>query len=222
MSTNTIYSITASLTIAASAVAVLALTSLHVLSPEIAASWHMVSEYAFGEYGFVLTIFFFAWGTAYLFLALTLLPLTDGWPARIALLLVVITGIGAVMGGLFDIRHPLHGLAFGIGVPFLPIATFILGRYLPRQFSLARPRLMGLVRHAPWASLVLMAIAMAVYINALKAAGAFDPNAVPHLWASLPEGVPQVVGYFNRLLIVAYLATIIVLADAARHARPET
>lgn len=200
----------------------LCLALLHVLSPEITPSRHMVSEYAFGEYGMVLTIYFLAWGAAYLLLALTLLPFTQGWPARIALLLLMITGVGAMMGGLFDIRHPLHGLAFGIGVPFLPIATFILGRYLPRHYTLAKPKWMGVVRHAPWVSLVLMGIAMAVFINALKAAGAFHPEQVPHLWSSLPDGIPKVVGYFNRLLIVAYLASILILADAARHLRPSS
>lgn len=214
--------IAARFTLAASAVALLALVSLHVLSPEITPSWHMVSEYAFGEYGGLLSVFFFAWGATYLALAVTLVPLTQGWSARIALVLLVITGIGAVMGGLFDIRHPLHGLAFGIGVPFLPIATFILGRYLPRHYTLARPKWMAVVRHAPWVSLVLMGIAMAVFINALKAAGVFNPDTVPHLWASLPDGIPKVVGYFNRLLIVAYLASILMLADAARQAQPKS
>ncbi len=214
--------IAARFTLAASAVTLLALVSLHVLSPEITPSWHMVSEYAFGEYGGLLSAFFFAWGAAYLALAFTMLPFTQGWLARLALLLLVITGIGAVMGGLFDIRHPLHGLAFGIGVPFLPIATFILGRYLPHHYTLAKPKLMGVVRHAPWVSLVLMGIAMVVFINALKAAGAFHPEGVPHLWASLPDGIPKVVGYFNRLLIVAYLVSILILADAARHLRPSS
>lgn len=209
----------AKITMGLAGLSLLCMVVLHVLSPEITPSWHMVSEYAFGEYGSLLSVFFYAWGAAYLLLALTLLPFTQGWAARIAVLLLVITGIGAVMGGLFDIRHPLHGLAFGIGVPFLPIATFILGRYLPRRYTLSKPKLMAVVRHAPWVSLVLMGVAMAVFINALKAAGVFDPNAVPHLWASLPDGVPKVVGYFNRLLIAAYLASILILADAARQAR---
>ena len=36
---------------------ILLLASLHVLSPEFAPSWRMVSEYAFGQYGWVLSVF---------------------------------------------------------------------------------------------------------------------------------------------------------------------
>jgi len=42
---------------------------------------------------------------------------STGW-AKFGVLLVFITGIGAIMGGVFDVQHKLHGLSFGIGVPF--------------------------------------------------------------------------------------------------------
>lgn len=38
------------------------LTSLHVLSPEFDPSWRMVSEYAYGRHGAVLSLMFLAWG----------------------------------------------------------------------------------------------------------------------------------------------------------------
>ncbi|OLB25247.1 MAG: hypothetical protein DMG41_09965 [Acidobacteria bacterium] len=41
---------------------VLLLASLHVLSPEFAPSWHMVSEYAFGHHGLLLALMFLSWG----------------------------------------------------------------------------------------------------------------------------------------------------------------
>ena len=39
-----------------------ALLLLHILSPEFAPSWRMVSEYANGHYNWLLTIVFLGWG----------------------------------------------------------------------------------------------------------------------------------------------------------------
>lgn len=39
------------LTIVLTAITILLLLSLHVLSPEFSPSWRMVSEYAYGQYG---------------------------------------------------------------------------------------------------------------------------------------------------------------------------
>jgi hypothetical protein len=54
----------ARLAIAAAAAALLLLASLHVLSPEFDPSWRMVSEYANGHYGWVLSLMFAAWGVS--------------------------------------------------------------------------------------------------------------------------------------------------------------
>lgn len=50
------------LAIAMTVVTLLLLVSLHILSPEFAPSWCMVSEYAYGQYGWVLSLMFLAWG----------------------------------------------------------------------------------------------------------------------------------------------------------------
>jgi len=51
----------AGLAIVAATAALLLLASLHVLSPEFDPSWRMVSEYANGHYGWVLSLMFAAW-----------------------------------------------------------------------------------------------------------------------------------------------------------------
>lgn len=48
--------------IAAAAAALLLLASLHVLSPAFDPSWRMVSEYANGRHGWVLSLMVAAWG----------------------------------------------------------------------------------------------------------------------------------------------------------------
>lgn len=51
----------ARLAIAAAAATLLLLAGLHVLSPELDPSWRMVSEYANGRYGWVLSLMFVSW-----------------------------------------------------------------------------------------------------------------------------------------------------------------
>jgi hypothetical protein len=49
------------LAIALTVIALLLLASLQVLSPEFAPSWRMISEYALGRYGWMLSLMFFPW-----------------------------------------------------------------------------------------------------------------------------------------------------------------
>src|SRR5215510_12203696 len=60
------------LAIVTAATALLLLASLHVLSPEFDPSFRMVSEYALGHYGWVLSLLFLAWGVSSWALAVAL------------------------------------------------------------------------------------------------------------------------------------------------------
>ncbi len=53
---------TAIIAIALTIATFLLLASLHFLSPEFDPSFRMVSEYAFGHYGWVLSLMFATWG----------------------------------------------------------------------------------------------------------------------------------------------------------------
>src|SRR5215217_8527403 len=62
----------ARLSFAAAALSLVLLAALHVLSPEFDPSWRMVSEYATGDYGWVLALMFLsmAVGSGALFFAI--------------------------------------------------------------------------------------------------------------------------------------------------------
>ena len=180
------------------------LLALHIFSPEFDPTWRMISEYAYGNYAILLTLFFFLWGTAEWCAVVALSPaVTGGW-TKFALVLLFISGGGAFMGGLFDVRHPLHGAAFGIGVPFIPISALILSYHLVRR-NPSLDRSIVWSAHTTWLSLIAMMVSMAMFITGLKAAGAFHPEAPPQMMQTLPEGVPAVTGIPNRLLVLAYI-----------------
>ena len=192
--------------------ALLCLIALHFLSPEFKPSWRMVSEYALGKYKPVLTAFFLLWGISNLLLPFLLWNETSGFWSKAGLILVLITGIGACMGGLFDVKHPLHGLAFALGVPALPVGALLVSYHLVKGGIWSNhSSLILFSSHSVWISLVIMAVAIIVMMSGFKEAGVpMSKDAVPP--ETVPAGVIALAGYANRLLVLCYAAWTILMA----------
>ncbi|MEI2673626.1 MAG: DUF998 domain-containing protein [Chitinophagales bacterium] len=205
-------SIFANSTIAIGVISILCLLTLHFTSPEFKPNFRMVSEYALGKHKWLLTMFFLCWGLCSISSGFMLWNVvTTGW-AKFGVVLLFVTGIGAIMGGLFDVQHKLHGLAFGIGLPFLPIGALLISYHLIQKTAWQNhSTLLLLSGHAIWISLILMAVAMVLLFSSLKANGiAFGPDAAP--MSELPKGVIGINGWANRLLVLCYIAYPILIA----------
>jgi hypothetical protein len=193
----------------ATAVAFASLVILHVVSPEFQPSWRMVSEYANGRHGWLLSIMFAGWGLGSLALAAALGPVIHGALGRVGLLFLVLAGIGEIMAAFFDINHRLHGAAAMIGVPSLPVAAVLLTIALRRSGELGPPPAWSM--HLTWISLVLMGAAMMLFMRSLSQAGV-DLAAQTGPLTVLPAGITPVVGWANRLLVAAYMLWVILAA----------
>jgi hypothetical protein len=201
--------------IAFAAVSLACLAALHFTSPEFAPSWRMISEYAMGRYKWLITGFFIFWGLSSLCLAAALWQtVTGGW-AMFGVALLVVSGIGEIMGGLFDVKHNLHGLAFGLGVPTLPVAALILGYHLASQGGLDRGPVLLAASHATWISVALMGIAMGVMMSGFSKAG-IPMNKDAPVPEKVPDGVIALAGYANRILVIAYVGWLVVVAAAIK------
>lgn len=207
--------ILAILSILSGGLSLLCLLALHIVSPEFQPSWRMISEYALGKNKRLLTAFFFLWGACSILSSMLFWNLVGTIWASIGVILLIISGIGAIMGGLFDIKHPKHGLSFMLGVPTLPLATLLIGYHLLslENWSSYRSALL-LASHAPWIALVLMGGAMALLFSGFKKAGyPMGPDVEPP--EKLPEGVIPLAGYANRFLVLCYLIWPILVASIA-------
>lgn len=203
--------VTAVSAIVAAAAAILALAALHALSPEFHPAWRMVSEYALGNFGWVLSLMFIFWALASWALAAAILPLTRKVGGRIGILLLVVSGFGEAMASVFDISQSLHGTAALIGIPTLPVAAMLISVSLGRTepWSEAKKSLLW-TANLTWASVVLMAATFALMIYTYTRSGApMTPGAAPK---EVPEGVIGLVGWANRLLILAYCVWIVTVA----------
>lgn len=205
-------SLLATLTIISGALSLLCLLALHFVSPEFHPGWRMVSEYALGKHKRMLTFFFTFWFLSSVLVACMLWPIVTTKWATFGVVLIVISGIGALMGGLFDVKHKLHGLAFLLGVPTLPVGALLVAYNLIQQESWAMYRSQILLStHAIWISLILLAATMMLIFSGFKKAGiAWDENSeAPE---RLPDGVIGINGYFNRLLVICYIGWAMVMA----------
>ncbi|HPH21309.1 MAG TPA: DUF998 domain-containing protein [Haliscomenobacter sp.] len=204
--------ILAVLSIVSGCLSLLCLLALHFVSPEFQPSWRMISEYALGKNKRLLTAFFFLWGACSILSAMLLWNIVGTMWATAGVVLLLISGIGAIMGGLFDVKHPRHGLAFLLGVPTLPLATLLIGyQLLSLEAWSSYQGVLLISAHAPWIALVFMAGSMALLFSGFKKAGyPMGPDAeVPE---KLPDGVIPLAGYANRLLVLCYLILPILVA----------
>ncbi len=197
------------LTIACGGASLFCLLLLHFVSPEFKPSWRMISEYALGKHKWLITAFFLLWGACSLLLAVLLWDKVSGIWAKAGLILLLISAVGEIMGGLFDVKHKWHGMAFGLGVPTLPVAALLVSYNLPGRGDCHSVLLYS--AHATWVSLLLMSVAMASLMSGFKKAGMQMTRDTPPP-EKLPEGMTAWAGYANRLLVLCYVGWLIVAA----------
>jgi hypothetical protein len=192
------------ISLAASVATLVFLAALHLLSPEFDPARRMVSEYALGNYSWILSLMFLAWALSCVALFFAIKPDVRTIGGKIGLGLLLLSALGMSMAAVFDVNHNLHGLAAMIGMPNLPIAAVLISVSLGRNLSLtsARPLLIG-TAILTWVSLILMMVAIFTGFSQTF-------EALPGAWF----------GWANRFLIVAYTIWLVVVAWRTLNLRP--
>lgn len=200
--------------IAGAGATLLLLASLHVLSPEFSPSWRMVSEYANGSYGWVLSLMFASWAFSTLALAFAIRSQMKTRFGKIGLAVLAVAGIGEAIAAVFDINHDvMHSVAGALGMIGLPIAAMLVSFSLSRtqSWSEARTPLLW-TANLTWVSLVVLAATFPLMVATFVHATGGIPSVVPK---ALPPGVVAWVGWANRLLVVMYCAWVVTVACQA-------
>jgi hypothetical membrane protein len=192
----------ARLSIAATAAVLLLLASLHVLSPEFDPSWRVVSEYANGRYGWVLSLMFVAWAVSSWALVFTIRSQVTRRAGKLGVAVLAAAGVGEAMASIFDINHPLHHVAALLGVFGLPVAAMLISVGLSRThgWSAAKTVLLW-TANLTWLVLVTMIASLIVMMVGYTRAG-----------HRMTPDVIAVVGYTNRLLVVLYCVWVMTVA----------
>lgn len=203
----------------ATAATILLLAALHILSPEFSPSWRVVSEYAFGHYGWVLSLMFLSWAIGSWGLAVAIRSQVYTKTGKVGLWLLVIAGLGEAMASVFDITHEIgHGVAGLFGVIGFPIAALLLSVDLGRDkmWNAARKGLLW-IANLSWISVVLLVATLAIMtIQMARINGGHLPQHAPK---SLPPGVLALDGWADRMIVLSNCAWVVLAASYAIQVR---
>jgi Protein of unknown function (DUF998) len=97
----------ARLSVGASTLFLVLLVALHVIKPEVDPSWQMISEYAIGRYGWIMTLAFLALTVSYVALFIAIRSQLRTIVGRIGLALLLVSAVGLAIGGIFT-TDPFH------------------------------------------------------------------------------------------------------------------
>lgn len=189
------------------------LALLHIVKSDVDPDWRMVSEYAIGAHGWLMSLAFVVLAASCGALALALHHAIRSTGGRVGLALLWLAALGMVLAGVFTTdpitatsdelttQGRIHGLGFMLGNPALLVGALLVSRSLVRRsgWHHARGWLYGTTAFA-WSSVAIFGIA-----NVAMYDGAYGPDV--H------------VGWPNRLVVVAYctwLATTAALVFRSR------
>jgi hypothetical protein len=193
---------------AAGAAFVVLFAVLHVIKPELDPSWRMGSEYAIGDYGWVMRIAMFALALSCAALFSALRPEIETTGGRIALGLLLVDAAALVVGGTFVVdpittkpadmttHGMIHSAAGAIFLFGFPIAGVLLSRSLERrQIWRSAVQSIRWTAHFMWISVAMTL----VHIITVQSSGrVFGPGS----WN----------GWLNRLTVLSFCAWLMTLS----------
>src|SRR5687767_6510552 len=186
---------------------------LHFLEPEFDPSWRMISEYALGHYGWMMTLAFFCWGGSVLALLVALRPYLRTIGGMIGRGWLLLIGVALFGAGIFKTNpitdttirtaNSLHALCGAFVILTFPIAASIVAGSLARNqewFTARRPLL--------WVTLLVW-FDMLSFFGSIIISNAINPSAGR-------VGPEVLLGWPNRILVVAYHSWLIIVARRAQ------
>lgn len=193
---------------AAATMFVVFLAALHLIKPEIDPSWRFISEYAIGDYGWIMALAFLSLALSFvaLFIAIRSQVRTIG--GRIGLALLLTSAAGLTMAAIFTTdpitasgdapttHGNLHNVAGTIGIG-IPIAAALISWNLARTraWSSARRSLLW-VAVLVWISQLVFILSLGVMLS--QSDGKFGPDVL--------------IGWPNRLTVLAYSGWLMTVA----------
>jgi Protein of unknown function (DUF998) len=203
------------LSFASAATFVVLLAALHVIKPGLDPSWHFISEYAIGDYGWIMVLAFLSLASSYvaLFVAIRSQILTV--VGRIGLAFLLVSAAGLIIAAVFTTdpitvskdaattEGSLHKLGGTLGLA-MPFAAALIGWKLTRN-----PAWSSAKRPLLWAT----GLALVAFLVSFVSVGVMVSQSGGKF------GSDVLVGWPNRIEIVAYSVWLMVAAWQAIRVR---
>lgn len=180
------------------------LTLLHILKPENDPSWRLISEYALGNYGWLMSIDFILWAVATTSIFVALRPHVSGTAGRIGRWLLLLVACGMLIAFIFttdpgyarDLTTSgrLHSLGGSLMIFLTPPLLILLTSSISHKHEWQSVRLLL------WGLTVIVAASFIVFISILVSAGTsvLNPN--------------MLVGWPNRILVIGYSLWVVTIS----------
>jgi hypothetical protein len=210
------------LTVASSVTFLVLLGLLHFLEPEFDPSWRMISEYALGQYGWMMRLAFFCWGVSVLALRVVLRPSLQTRGGRLGQGWLLSLGVALFGAGIFltnpimenldhspSTENTLHSLCGAIVILTFPIAATLVAVSLSKMpgWRLSRRSLF-------WWTLLLW-VGLFSFFGSISVSKALHPDAGR-------VGPEILMGWPNRFMVVVYHLWLIFIAKQSTRLMPET
>ncbi|ACX65485.1 DUF998 domain-containing protein [Paenibacillus sp. Y412MC10] len=194
-------SIFALVSIFSGALFVLLLCSLHLLQPEFDPTWRFISEYALGDFGWMMHLAFGLLALAQISVAITIFPHIRTVTGYIGLVILGISAIGVIIAGIF-VTDPISaspddatfsGSMHSIGamLDYTPLAALLI------SLSLCRLDVWRPMKRVMLTIAMIAIVAMLVFVLQIPQDGQFGPEVLA--------------GMFGRFLILAEITWLIVV-----------
>lgn len=204
---TTVSQIAARLSFAAAATFLALLAALHVLKPELDPSWHVISEYAIGRYGWLMVLAFLSLGFSLVSLGIAIRSQLRSLLGYIGLALLLLSAVGLFIAGIFisdpitasEVQRTTHGKIHELGalLDVTPIAALIICLSLVRNPAWAKARRVLLwTAGLPLIGLLVFIVSTSIMLP--QNDGKFGPEVL--------------IGWPNRLLVVTYCAWLMTVA----------
>lgn len=196
----------AKITLGASIAYLVVLALLHIIKPEVTPSWQTLSIYARGDWGWLGQVAYCLLGFTHLATLAMLKNQVKSRYGKVGLGFLAIAGVGGILGGL-GVSDPLntaqtamtasgqlHAIGAGLEIWGVPIAALLVNLSLLRRNSNWKAAHKALA----W-TIALPLVGLVLFMGSGAAAGT-------------SVGPGDVIGYMNRVAIIAYMIWQIVLS----------
>ena len=203
------------LAFAGTATLVVLLAALHFIKPELDPSWHFISEYAIGDYGWMMVVAFLSLALSYVSLFVAIRSQLRTIVGRIGLALLLVSALGLTIAAIFTTdpitvsedalttEGTLHNLGGTLGMA-MPFAAGLIGWRLARIPALSSAK--GSLLWATGLALVAFVVSfVSIGVMVSQSGGKFGPEVL--------------VGWPNRIEVIAYSVWLMVVAWQAIRVR---
>ena len=203
---------TAALVAIAGAVAfAVLLASLHLIKPELDPSWHFISEYAIGRYGWMMVLAFLSLALGYVGLFVAIRSQLRTITGRIGLALLLVSALGLTIAAIFTTdsitvskdavttEGTLHNLGGTLGIS-MPFAAALVGWKLARN-----PAWSSAKRHLLWATGLALVAFVVSFVSLVVMLSQSNGNFGPDVFVGWPNRI-EIVAYSVWLMVTAWQA----------------